>query len=181
MCPEVSANICTFFYTYNRGHQVRKSFDWVYSVLRDRAYHISARYYFHPEPFFYYVRRLVRSAKQQPELDQLGELLAARVQERIGTTPDNAACLAIRLLICQDFNIPNQEDLQALLRLQEDDGSFGVGWYYRFGRSQIKIGHRGFTATLALEAIKKHVLSAKENANGVNRVNSTNGTNGSIE
>lgn len=46
--------------------------------------------------------------------------------------------------------------MPALLRLQEEDGSFGVGWYYAFGKTNIKIGHRGLTCTLSTEAIKAY-------------------------
>jgi hypothetical protein len=150
--PEVATNVLTFFYTWNRGHEIQKTLDWVYSVLQNRSHHPS-RYYFTPEPFFYYLRRLVHSSNE-PELDEIKELLIIRVRERIGTQTENAVCLAIRLILCHDFNIPNDEDLPALLRLQEADGSFGVGWFFAFGRTNIKIGHRGLTCALSTEAIK---------------------------
>ena len=98
---------------------------------------------------------------QKPELEKMKELLITRVLERIGTEKDNAICLAIRLLICHHFNIPNHEDLPALLQTQEEDGSYGVGWYYAFGRSNVKIGHRGFTCTLAAEAIQAYTKGGK--------------------
>ena len=82
------------------------------------------------------------------------DVLKERVQERIGCDTDNAVVLAIRLLICQKLGIPNTIDLPKLIQLQEEDGGFGVGWYYNFGRSKVRIGHRGYTATLSVEAIK---------------------------
>lgn len=91
------------------------------------------------------------------------EVLRECVKERIGTKipigdeKNNAVCLAIRLILCQYLGVPNQEDLRALLALQQHDGGFGVGWYYNFGKSKVKIGHRGYTATLAMEAIHRAV------------------------
>lgn len=96
-----------------------------------------------------------------PELDEMREVLKECVTERIGADDDNAVVLAIRLLVCQKLGVPNEKDVKALLKLQEADGGFGVGWYYNFGRSGVKIGHRGFTAALSVEAMKK-ALAAKE-------------------
>ncbi|KAF1954259.1 hypothetical protein CC80DRAFT_595372 [Byssothecium circinans] len=158
VCIEVCANVCTFFYTYGRGDQVRKTFNLVLSTLKKRDFG-TKRYYFTLEPLMYYCLRMV-SAADTPELTEMRNVLRECVTERIGSKvtiggeDDNAVCLAIRLLICQKLGIPNSVDLQTLLALQRDDGSFGVGWYYNFGRSKVKIGHCGFTATLAVEAIK---------------------------
>ena len=99
--------------------------------------------------------RLVHSANA-PELDRLREILRACVTERIGVE-GNSVCLAIRLLICQKLGIPNTRGLQTLLSLQEEDGGFGVGWYYNFGRSKVKLGHSGLTAALSVEALKGSV------------------------
>lgn len=153
--PEVVTNVLTFFYTFGRGHELEKCLEYVYSVLQNRSHH-PTRYYFTPEPFFYYLHRLLK-ASDAPELQKIKELLITRVEERIGTETDNAICLAIRLLVCQYLDIPNHEDMEALIQLQEEDGSFGVGWYYAFGRTNIKIGHRGYTCALATEAIRAYI------------------------
>ena len=47
-------------------------------------------------------------------------------------------------------------DHKALLALQEDDGSFGMGWYVRYGSCGIKIAHRGFACVMAVEALKAY-------------------------
>ncbi|KAI1845376.1 hypothetical protein JX266_008471 [Neoarthrinium moseri] len=158
VCVEVCANACTFFYTYGRGHEVRKTFEFVLATLRNRDFGPN-RYYFTPEPLMYYCCRLAHSANT-PELLEMRDVLRGAVEDRIGSKTtigdeeDNAACLAIRLLICQRLGTPNPVDLKALLELQEEDGSFGIGWYYGFGKSQAKIGHRGLTAALSVKAIK---------------------------
>lgn len=131
---------------------MKKTFELVYNTLKNRDFGVK-RYYFTPEPLFYYTCRLIHSNKA-PELDRLREILKECVQERIGQDGDNAVCLAIRVLICQKLGIENKKDLQRLLELQEEDGGFGVGWYYNFGRSKVKIGHRGLTSALSVEAMK---------------------------
>jgi hypothetical protein len=147
--------VCTFFYTYGRGAQIRKTFDLVYNTLKSRDFGVK-RYYFTPEPLFYYVCRMVHAydGDDAPELKQMRDVLRECVMERIGADDDNAIVLAIRLLVCQKLGIKNEKDLKALLKLQGGDGGFGVGWYYNFGRSGVKIGHRGFTAALSVEAIR---------------------------
>lgn len=131
---------------------MQKTFDFVYTTLKNRDFSVK-RYYFTPEPLLFYVCRLVHSGKS-PELDRMKDELRACVTERIGTEVDSAVFLAIRVLICRKLGIPNPQDLETLIGLQEDDGSFGIGWYYNFGKSKIKIGHRGLTAALSVEAIK---------------------------
>lgn len=150
---------------------MKKTFELVLSTLQNRDFGVK-RYYFTPEPLLYYACRLVQSAKA-PELDRMREILKDCVTERIGLD-GNAVCLAIRLLICQKLGIPNSKDFQALLALQEEDGGFGVGWYYNFGRSKVRIGHRGLTAALSVEALKGaslRYLSDEEKAHVESRGN----------
>jgi len=44
-------------------------------------------------------------------------------------------------------------ELALLLPLQCEDGGWGPGWMYKYGSSGIKIGNRGLTTALALNAI----------------------------
>ncbi|PVH99849.1 hypothetical protein DM02DRAFT_614745 [Periconia macrospinosa] len=155
VCVEVCTNICTFFYTYNRGDQIPLMLHYILAKLKNKE-ETRTQYYLSPEPFFYYCLRLL-TCSNAPELADMREALRDRVQERIGKDMDNALRVAIRVLICQKLHIPNAEDLKALLALQQDDGGFGVGWFFRFGKSEIRIGHRGLTASLAMKAIKEAV------------------------
>ena len=118
-----------------------------------------------PEPLFFFVLRLLRAASSTSsrhilaadlpdELHPIRDRLIARVKARIGQGIENALCPAIRLLVCQGLGLQNDADLQALLALQEDDGSFGPGWYVRYGSSGIKIQHQGFACVMAVEALK---------------------------
>lgn len=82
--------------------------------------------------------------------------LLPAVAQRIGRDAlDNPVCLAIRLLICEHYGIPNEADMEALLRLQDDDGKWNQGWIYAFGRSKIRIQNVGLTTGMAVEAVKR--------------------------
>ena len=83
---------------------------------------------------------------------KLGPLLKDRVQELIGD-PGDALALAMRILVCDFVGIKNEVDLGALLALQSEDGSWGVGWIYRLPSVGIQMGNRGLTTALAIKAI----------------------------
>ena len=148
--PVVCINILTFFYTYGRGIQLRKSFEWVYQVLLHRAYVDGTRYYT-AEDFLFLLTRLL-GCSDSPDLLDLRPLLKERVQERIGTCGD-ALALAMRILTCNFVGIRDEVDLQALRQLQCEDGDWGVGWMYRYPGG-IKIGNQGYTTAMAIKAIE---------------------------
>lgn len=165
IAPEVSANILTLFYSYERGHEVQESLNYLQEAMALDEYQES-RYYFLPEPLFFYTWRLLCVASGSAvgtinhdglpkELHTLRDHLTRRVSARIGTERDNALCPAVRLLICHSLGIPNDVDVQILLDLQEDDGSFGKAWYVRYGSCGIKICHRAFGVVLATVALRR--------------------------
>ncbi|PVH96443.1 hypothetical protein DM02DRAFT_569562, partial [Periconia macrospinosa] len=142
IAPEVSANILSLFYSYGRGHEVQESLSYLQKAMALEEYQES-RYYFLPEPLFFYTWRLLCIAscstigtinkKRLPkELHTLRDHLIRRVSARVGTETDNALCPAVRILICQSLGIKNEVDVQILLGLQEKDGSFGKAWYVRY-------------------------------------------------
>lgn len=173
--PEVSANILALFYVYGRGHQVQESLKYLENALVQEEYQES-RYYFLPEPLFFYTWRLlcmasgsselvtVDNKRLSPELHTLRDHLIRRVTARIGTEKDNALCPATRLLICQSLGIANTVDLRLLLDLQQYDGSFGQAWYVRYGSAKIKISHRALacvTAVVALRRLRQDQMGAE--------------------
>jgi hypothetical protein len=83
---------------------------------------------------------------------RLAELLRERVLERAGCSGD-ALALAMRVLVGAAVGLRMERDLAALLPLQCEDGGWGPGWIYKYGSSDIKIGNRGLTTALALNAI----------------------------
>lgn len=152
-----------------------------------------SRYYFLPEPLFYYTWRLlciasgsalgkIDNQRLPKELHTLKDHLIRRVSARIGTVKDNALCPAIRLLICHSLGVKNDVDVQILLDLQEDDGSFGKAWYVRYGSVGIKISHRAFAVVIAIEALRSHkqhmVRTKKVVMNGINGTKGHSGVNG---
>ncbi|CAI6234720.1 unnamed protein product [Periconia digitata] len=187
IAPEVSANILSLFYCYGRGHEVQESLSYLLKAMALEEYEES-RYYFLPEPLFFYSWRLlciassssigtVDNRRLPKELHSLRDHLIRRVSARLGTAKDNALCPAIRILICHSLGIKNEVDVQILLDLQEKDGSFGDAWYVRYGSAGIKISHRAFgvvVATAALRRVKQHKVGMKRaRVNGVNGINGT--------
>jgi hypothetical protein len=154
ICPGVSANVCTLFYTYGRGHEVQRSLAYVHDTVAKAAWG-NFHYYVHPEPLFWYCFRLIKVDRHAPELQALAGVLKEAVIERVGKTAmQNPVCLAMRLLICQYFGVANDLDLEALLQLQGSDGCWDGGWIFCFGKTKIQIQHKGFTTAMAVEAIK---------------------------
>lgn len=80
-------------------------------------------------------------------------LLRERLNERINTPADSLG-LAMRVLACHYMGIRDEMDLQQLVKKQQEDGSFEIGWLCQYGKTQMKLGNRGLTTALAVTAIK---------------------------
>ncbi|KAL9087277.1 MAG: hypothetical protein Q9165_006771 [Trypethelium subeluteriae] len=185
IAPEVSANILSLFYSYGRGHEVQESLSYLQKAMALEEYQES-RYYFLPEPLFFYTWRLlciasgsdlgtIDNQRLPKELHTLRDHLIRRVSARLGTVKDNALCPAVRILICHSLGIKNDVDVQVLLDLQEDDGSFGKAWYVRYGSNGIRISHRAFAVVVAIVALRR---LKKQHKVGMKRavVNGVDGT-----
>ncbi|KAH9959299.1 Haloacid dehalogenase-like hydrolase-domain-containing protein [Russula dissimulans] len=148
--PVVALNILSLFYSRGRGHEVAHTLDW---VLEHRAYLDGTRYYETAECFLFFAARLLRSARNDAALhERLAPLLRARVLERAGCSGD-ALALAMRVIAGAEVGLRMERDLAALLPLQWEDGGWEAGWVYKYGTSGVKIGNRGLTTALALNAI----------------------------
>ena len=90
-------------------------------------------------------------------------LLKERIQERIGADGD-ALALAMRILVCKSMDIRDDVDYSALLHLQCDDGGWDICWVYQYGSSGIRVGNRGLTTALAINAI----IAMREQLNQAN-------------
>jgi hypothetical protein len=151
--PVVALNILSLFYSRGRGHELAHTLDWVLGVLEHRAYLDGTRYYETAECFLFFTARLLRSARNDAALhERLGPLLRARVLERAGCSGD-ALALAMRVIAGAEVGLRMERDLAALLPLQWEDGGWEAGWVYKYGTSGVKIGNRGLTTALALNAI----------------------------
>jgi len=106
-----------------------------------------------PNVSCFFASRLLDSSNDAELHYLLEPLLKERVQERIGAEGD-ALALAMRILACASVGVRDEVDLRTLLPLQCEDGGWEIGWVYKYGSSGIKIGNRGLTTALAVNAIE---------------------------
>lgn len=151
--PVVCVNTLSLFYSHGRGSELHRTLQWVYEVLLNRAYLDGTRYYETPECFLFFLSRLLHCSDSHELHQFLKPLLRERVQERIGAEGD-ALAFAMRILTCACVGVRDDVDLRMLLPLQCEDGGWDIGWIYRYGSSGIKIGNRGLTTALAINAIE---------------------------
>ena len=121
-------------------------------MLEHRAYLDGTRYYETAECFLFFTARFLHEVRDEALHARLAHLLRVRVLERSGCSGD-ALALAMRVLAGAAVRLRMERDLAALLPLQCEDGGWGPGWIYKYGSSDIKIGNRGLTTALALNAI----------------------------
>ena len=142
----------TLFYKYGRGHELPGTLDWVEQVLINRAYISGTSYYVSADIFLFFLSRLLQNS---PEVRQrLGRLFKDRVMERFGAEADSLS-LAVRIITATVVDLVDDRDLETLLFMQCEDGSWGDGWLYRYGRFGLLIGNDGATTALAIQAIQQ--------------------------
>lgn len=149
-------NVLAFFYSNDRGTDLARTLAWVLAVLNTRAYMDGTRYYDTPECFLYFVGRLLALAPASAsELHAtFRPVLLQRVMERVGV-PSDALALAMRIsVLSQIGGIVADRDVAALKALQCEDGGWPNCYVYRQGSSSVRIGSRGLTTAIALNAIR---------------------------
>lgn len=151
--PVVCVNVLSLFYSHGRGSELRPTLEWVHGVLQHRAYLDGTRYYETAECFLYFVSRLLESTDDEKLHAKLKPVLKERLRERIGAAGD-ALALAMRVLACATVGVRDELDMRLLLRLQSEDGGWEAGWVYKYGSSGVKIGNRGLTTAMAINAIE---------------------------
>ena len=150
--PIASLNVLTLFYSRGRGHELSNTLEWLLGLLEHRAYLDGTRSYETPECFLFFAARLLRIAHDAPLHARLAPLLRARILERTGF-PGDALALAMRVLAGAAVDLRMERDLEVLLPLQCEDGGWELSWLYKLHTSGDKIGNRGLTTALALNAI----------------------------
>ncbi|KAM5539703.1 hypothetical protein V8D89_006516 [Ganoderma adspersum] len=152
----ICATILAFFCANDRGHELPETTEFVYNILYHRAYEHGTTYYLGGDVFLFFLSRLLRLSKSSSALRcRFSSLFAERVRERFGLSGD-ALALAMRVLAAISVGICDVQDYQRLLSLQEDDGSWALGWMYIYGLSGIRIGNKALTTAMALAAIQRH-------------------------
>ncbi|KAF8522003.1 hypothetical protein JB92DRAFT_2706727 [Gautieria morchelliformis] len=149
--PVVCVNILTFFYRNGRGHELAATLDWVYHCLLHRAYTDGTLYYATAEAFLFFLSRLMESCEKVRE--RFKPVFTGRVTERFGIDGD-ALALSMRLLAGNSVGLVNRSDLGRLLAMQQDDGSWTNGWFYKYASSGMLIKNDGLTTSMAIRAIE---------------------------
>lgn len=149
--PIVCVNVLTFFHMHGRGSELSATLDWVYSILQHRAYLDGTLYYYGGDTFLFFLSRLL--SVSPAVYARFAPLFARRVFERSGADGD-ALALAMRVIAGAAAGVRMYVDHERLLKMQQEDGGFPLGWAYKYGGSGILLGNKGWTTALAVQAIK---------------------------
>jgi hypothetical protein len=131
----------------------------VYSVLKHHAYANGTLYYHGPDPFLFFLSRLLSLPSLPSDIyDRFIHLFTTRVREQFGM-PGDALALSMRILaaatidsgLCDEDGV--RGDYEKLLEMQEEDGSWPIGWFYKYGSMDLLIGNKGLTTAMAVRAI----------------------------
>ncbi|KAK6821639.1 hypothetical protein RU639_007744 [Aspergillus parasiticus] len=153
--PVVCCNVLSLFYKYGRGHELHRTLAWVRQVLIRRAYINGTAFYPMPEAFLYFFFRFLQHITHLPQLyDGLKVLLKERLQERVGV-PVDPISLSMRLIACNGVGIHDPMGLNALLSMQNPDGSWDLGTMYHYASKRLPIGNQGVSTAMAIKAIKQ--------------------------
>ena len=145
-------NVLNLFYENGRGHELTKTLDWVEQVLTTRAYIAGTYCYVTADQFLFFLSRLLHNSSEVRQ--RLGPMLKERIVERFGVEVDPLS-LASRIIAACNVDILDHRDLETLLSMQSEDGSWKNGWFYKFGESGILIRSDGVTTALAIRAIQE--------------------------
>ena len=151
--PIVCVNVLTFFSSNGRGGELKETFNWVYGVLKNRAYTSGTYYYYGPDTFFYFLSRLLSVSIYARQ--RLGQLFAKRITEHFGAEGD-ALALAMRVYAAAVVDLCDSRDYERLRKTQETDGSWPMGWVYKYGATGTLIGNTGLTTAIAVSAIRSY-------------------------
>ncbi|KAG6845464.1 hypothetical protein H0H87_008824 [Tephrocybe sp. NHM501043] len=150
--PVVCVNVLNLFYKNGRGHEIPGTLDWVEQVLTNRAYISGTYYYASADQFLFFLSRLLQSSTYVRQ--RLGPVFRERVTERFGLEADSLS-LAARIIAATAVGLVDDRDVQALLSMQCEDGSWGDGWFYRYGSSGILIKNDGASTAFAIRGIRE--------------------------
>jgi hypothetical protein len=136
---------------FDRGTEASKSEDYIFEILRNRAYLEGAYYYHSPDTFLYILSSLV---EKFPYFNKrFGKLLKNEIQNRIDKTKWPLD-LAMRVSSAKRVQINNETDEKELLNLQKEDGSWPADAIYHYGRKVGYFGSSVITTAFAIEALK---------------------------
>lgn len=150
--PVVCANVLSLAFRLGRADEVEATLQFVREVLVDGAYLDGTRYYHSPDSLLYFVGRVVH---QYPEASAcLVEPLREAVRRRQGTT-EHTIDLAQRVLLSTWLDIDDGGELERLIDLQGDTGTWPTDSLFRYGRKKIFFGSRTMASAFAMAAISQ--------------------------
>jgi hypothetical protein len=152
MDPIIQMNACYLFHLAGRLEPVKRTEEFLFNLLRYRAYVRGTYYYRSGDHFLFHFARLVHGFKDHFEAEQV-DLLARRVRERVGMEGD-ALALAMRICACDLCGIPNSRDRRRLAPMQNVDGSWGVCPYYMYNDPKSWWGNESLSTAFALAALE---------------------------
>ena len=68
--------------------------------------------------------------------------------------PGDALAIAMRIICCEEYGFDASIDAAKLRAMQEIDGGWQDGWFYRNAVEGVVVANRGVTAAFAVKAIK---------------------------
>ncbi|KAK7185021.1 hypothetical protein DPSP01_002850 [Paraphaeosphaeria sporulosa] len=179
----VLTNVTRAFYKYNRSADIQESLAYVGEALNAGTYMSGTRHYCTAEVLFFFLSQLIADHPYAPEVQRLRVILAKALAGRMGVyenevtqaelhlaeasrakgekyeayVPEvDSLAIAYRILACQALGLRPQgieQDIERLLSLQCEDGSWPLGWVCRYGRSKLRIGSHGVVTAYAIKAL----------------------------
>ena len=150
--PICCVNVLGLFYTHGRGHELQETLDWVSEVPKNRAYTAGTYYYIGSDLFLFFLSRLLKISSEVRQ--RLKPMFKERVQERFGVEADSLS-LAVRILAAVVVDIVDRRDIETLLSMQCEDGSWGNSWFYKTPETAKRIRNDGVTTALSVHAIQQ--------------------------
>ena len=151
--PICCVNVLGFFYTHGRGHELQETLDWVEKVLKNRAYTAGTYYYVGGDLFLFFLSRLLKISSEVRQC--LEPMFKERIKERFGVEADSLS-LAVRILAAVTVEIKvDRRDLERLLSMQREDGSWGNSWFFKSPETAMRFRNDGVTTALAVHAIQE--------------------------
>ena len=144
---------------HGRGQELGATLDWVYSILKTRAYTEGTLYYLGGDTFLFFLSRLLSVLTEV--FKRFGALYCERAFECSGAEGD-AQQLAMWIIAGAVTGMRMIVDYERLISMQEEDGSFPMGWGYKRGSTGMLFGNKGWTTALAIQAIKAFQTLDKE-------------------
>jgi hypothetical protein len=158
----VCANVMCLLYQLGLDSEAKKTEDFLYQTLENKAYLNGTLYYPSPDAFLYFLSRAI--SVSPAALRRFENLLAMRIRERFGAT-SRPLDLAMRILAADRINLlqieedqlleiilPEKQKLEKLQR--KEDGAWPKDALFKTGRMDIYFGSKALTTAFAVKALE---------------------------